>query len=63
LNEVKFLRTPVNIALVFFEQYLEANRRIAAAQMGSPLRSVFKFMFKIPSSRSCEFGIQRLWAI
>jgi hypothetical protein len=47
-------RTAVNNALLFFEQYHEASRRTSAEQMGSPLRSVFKFMLKyrlIPEPR------------
>jgi hypothetical protein len=42
-----FLRTPVNSALLSLVQYHEASRRTATEQMGSPLRSVFRFMFKI----------------
>jgi hypothetical protein len=43
-----FLRTPINSALLIIVQYHEASRRTAAEQMGSPLRSVFKFMLKYP---------------
>jgi hypothetical protein len=45
-EEIRFPRTPVNIALVSIEQYYEPSRRTAAEQMGSPLRSIFKFMLK-----------------
>jgi hypothetical protein len=47
-GEVRFPRTPVNIASVFFKQYHEANRKTAAEQIGSPLRSEFIFMLKYP---------------
>jgi hypothetical protein len=47
-EEIRFLRTPVNIVSVSIEQYHEASRRTAAEQMGSPLRSEFKFMLKYP---------------
>jgi hypothetical protein len=45
-EEIRFPRTPVNIAILSIEQQREASRRTAAEQMGSPLRSVFKFMLK-----------------
>jgi hypothetical protein len=48
-EEVRFSRSPINNASVFFDQYHEASRRTAAEQMSSPLRSVFNFMFKYPS--------------
>jgi hypothetical protein len=57
-DEVRFPRTPVNIASVSFEQYHEASRRTTSEQMSSPLKSINKFMLKYPQSRSHEFGIQ-----
>jgi hypothetical protein len=44
-----FLRIPVKSVLLFLFQHHEANRGAAAEQMGSPLRSVTKFLFKGPS--------------
>jgi hypothetical protein len=41
-------RTPVNNALLFFDQYHEASRRTAAEQMNSLFRSEFKFILKFP---------------
>jgi hypothetical protein len=46
--EVEFFRTLVYIASVFLNQHHEASRRTAAEQMGSSLRSAFKFMLKKP---------------
>jgi hypothetical protein len=57
-KEIRFPRTPVNIASVSIELYHEASRRTAAEQMSPPFRSVFKPLLKYRSSRSHEFGIQ-----
>jgi hypothetical protein len=46
----RYRRTPVNNALLSIDQYHKTSRRTAAEQMGSPLRSVNKFMLKYPFS-------------
>jgi hypothetical protein len=47
-DEVRFPRTPFNIASVSFEQYHEASRRTAAEQIGSPFRSEHQVHAQVP---------------
>jgi hypothetical protein len=47
-DEVRFLRTPVDIVSISFEQYHEASRRTAAEQMGSPFRSAYQVHAQVP---------------
>jgi hypothetical protein len=47
-DEVRFPRTPVIIASVFFEKYHEASRRTAAEKMSSPFRSIHQIFAQVP---------------
>jgi hypothetical protein len=57
-DEVRFPRTPVIIASIFFEQYHEASRRTAQSRWVLLLEVYIISLLKYPTSRSHEFGIQ-----